>query len=93
MKTTIDSAGRVVIPKKIRQQAGLEPGTVLDVRLHDGRVEIEPAPMPVRLVRKGRFLVAVPEVEVDPLTIDEVEETRQAIWRNRAEAMGVSVSD
>ena len=43
MKTTIDKAGRVVIPKKIRDAAGIEPGMELDVRLCDGRVEIEPA--------------------------------------------------
>ncbi|MFT4294448.1 MAG: AbrB/MazE/SpoVT family DNA-binding domain-containing protein [Micropruina sp.] len=28
MKTTIDSAGRVVIPKSLRQQIGLAPGEV-----------------------------------------------------------------
>lgn len=44
MKTTIDAAGRLAIPKAIREQAGLRPGIELDVRLSDGVVEIEPAP-------------------------------------------------
>ncbi len=42
MKTTIDAAGRLVIPKKIREEAGLKPGTALDVRVRDGVIEIEP---------------------------------------------------
>ena len=84
MRTTIDSAGRVVIPKAIRQRAGLRAGTPLDIRLNDGRIEIEPAVWPVKLVREGRFLVAVPEGEVVPLTDEIVEETREALWRERA---------
>jgi AbrB family looped-hinge helix DNA binding protein len=83
MKTTIDSAGRLVIPKEIRAQAGLGPGTVLDVRWRDGCIEIEPAPLPVEFARKGRLLVAIPKQEVDLLTTDRVEETRQAIRQER----------
>jgi len=81
MKTTIDAAGRLVIPKDIRRQAGLQPGASLDVRWHDGRIEIEPAPIPVALVREGRFVVAVPEVDAPTLTTSEVEGTRDAIVR------------
>jgi AbrB family looped-hinge helix DNA binding protein len=93
MKATIDASGRVVIPKKIREAAALEPGTELEVRLVDGHIELEPGYLPVRLVRKGRFLVAVPEVEVGPLTLEEVEQTREAIWRERAVAAGAPISD
>ncbi|MGD9894017.1 MAG: AbrB/MazE/SpoVT family DNA-binding domain-containing protein [Dehalococcoidia bacterium] len=75
MKTTIDNAGRVVIPKKIREAAGIEPGMELDVRLCEGRVEIEPAAVPVKLVRRpGGMLVAVPEVPIDPLPHEVVEQ-------------------
>lgn len=84
MKTTIDAAGRVVIPKALRQQAGLQPGTPLDIRLTDGRIEIELAALPVKLVTEGHLLVAVPEIEVPPLTNEMVEETREALWRERA---------
>jgi AbrB family looped-hinge helix DNA binding protein len=84
MKATIDAAGRVVIPKKIRDQAGLRPGTPLDVRLVDGKVEIEPEYLPVKFVREGRLLVAVPLVPVEPLTSEEVERVRQEIYEERA---------
>ena len=56
----MDSAGRLVIPKKVRQAAGLKPGTLLEIQCRDGRVEIEPAPIELRFVRRGKFVVALP---------------------------------
>ena len=58
MLTTIDRAGRLVIPKEIRERAGLKPGLKLEVEYRDGRVEIEPVRKRMRFVRKGSFLVA-----------------------------------
>lgn len=83
MKTTIDSAGRLVIPKEIRRQAGLRPGMPLEVRWQDGRIEIEPAALPVTLVREGHLLVATPQMEVGPLTAAIVEDTRQELAHER----------
>ena len=83
MKNTIDAAGRLVIPKKIRQEAKLESGVPLTIRCRDGRVEIEPAPLPVQRVRKGRLIVAVPHKEKERLTQDLVEETRQTLQIER----------
>lgn len=99
MKTTIDNAGRLVIPKEIRTQAGLAPGMALDIRWRNSCIEIEPAPLPVELVRKGRLLVAVPKQEVDTLTVERIEETRQAIqlqphflsFDALGEALGLSI--
>ena len=83
MKTTIDAAGRMVIPKEVRQAAGIKPGMPLEVRWRNGCIEIEPAPVPVRLVRKGRLLVAVPEHGVTPLTDKAVEHTRKTLRHER----------
>ena len=84
MKVTIDSAGRLVIPKEIRREAGLRPGMPLDVRWRAGRIEIEPAPLVIKLVKKGRLLVAMPDKDVVPLSADVVERTRKALRRERA---------
>ena len=83
MKTTIDRAGRLVIPKDVRREAGLRPGVPLEVRCRDGRIEIEAAPVPVALVRRGRLLVAEAKGEVGTLTRDAVERTRTALRRDR----------
>ncbi len=69
MRSTIDSAGRIVIPKAIRDAAGLKPGSPLKIEFRDGRVEIERKSPKVRLVRKGTLLVAsipgVPKMSLD----------------------------
>ncbi len=83
VRTAIDAAGRLVIPKEIRTRAGLQPGMPLDVRWHDGVVEIEPAPAAVTFVRKGRFVVAAPRDDGPVLTSAEVEGTREAVARAR----------
>jgi len=41
-RTTIDRAGRIVIPKPLRDAAGLEPGDELDISAQDGIVTIRP---------------------------------------------------
>lgn len=81
--STIDSAGRLVLPKEIRDQARLEPGMPLRIVCHDGRVEIEPAPREVRVVRKGRLQVAVPVEEGDALLSAAVRETTASVRRRR----------
>jgi AbrB family looped-hinge helix DNA binding protein len=81
METTIDSAGRVVVPKALRDALGLRPGQVLEIRAGDGRLEIEPAPTAVRLKRRGKGVVAVPESPLPVLTADEVRATLERIRR------------
>jgi AbrB family looped-hinge helix DNA binding protein len=83
MKTTIDFAGRLVIPKEIRQEIGLRPGTPLEISLRGSRIEIEPANLPVRLVRKGRLMVAIPEKSVELLTAATVRTTRKRLRKER----------
>lgn len=84
MQTTIDTAGRLVLPKEILQQAGITPGMALEVHWREGRIEIEPAPLPVKLVRQGRLLVAVPQQGVSPLQTETVEQTRDALLQERS---------
>lgn len=83
MVTTMDSAGRLVIPRDIRRESGIEPDTPLEVRWRDGVIEIEPQPLPVTLEKRGRLLVAVPRTKVPALTTDVVERTRRKIRRER----------
>lgn len=86
MKSTIDGAGRLVIPKEIRREAALEPGTSLEVRFRDGVIEIEPQPLAVKLERKGRLLVAKPASKVPVLRTATVEATRRGLLHRRGAA-------
>jgi AbrB family looped-hinge helix DNA binding protein len=65
MKTSIDKAGRVVIPASIRDRAGLTAGAVLDITLDDSTIRIERIAPGPRLVKVGRRLVARPTVAPD----------------------------
>lgn len=85
MKCALDSRGRVLIPKKIREEAGLKPGTPVTIRWRDGRIEVEPATLPVRLVRKGQLLVAVPGKPIATLAPQKVEEMREALRSRRVQ--------
>jgi AbrB family looped-hinge helix DNA binding protein len=65
MRSTIDKAGRVVIPAAIREKAGLTPGTALDVTVDDTGVRIERIAPGPKLVRIGKRLVARPTAPAD----------------------------
>jgi len=75
MKSTIDGAGRIVIPKALRQRLGLEGGETLEVRERDGVIELEPAATPMSLVEDEDGVAAVPDEELPPLTDDLVRAT------------------
>ena len=65
MRSTIDRAGRVVIPASIRERAGLVAGTELEVTIEDSAVRLERVAPGPRLVKVGRRLVARPSTASD----------------------------
>ena len=89
MNSTIDKAGRIVVPRAIRAAAGFEPGTESSFRLVSGRVEVEPAPLTVSPERRGHLVVAVPNRKLPVLAESEVEDAIAAL-RN-AESDGEAV--
>jgi AbrB family looped-hinge helix DNA binding protein len=70
MRTTIDAAGRVVVPKALRDELGFAPGAELELAAVDGRLEIA-VPSRVRVDRgpHGVRFAAGPD---DVLTADQV---------------------
>lgn len=58
MRTTIDKAGRVVIPAAIRDRAGLTPGSELEITEDDLGLRLERVAPGPKLVKVGRRLVA-----------------------------------
>ncbi len=81
MRVTIDSAGRIVVPKAMRDELGLTPGVPLEINLVDGHLELSLAGATARLVDRGRG----PVIQTDgpPITDALVRETLEAVRERR----------
>lgn len=78
MRTTIDAAGRLVVPKSLRDELGFAAGTELELAAVDGRLEIA-VPSRVR-VEQGPHGVRFAAEAVDSL---DAERVRELIERGR----------
>ena len=78
MRTTIDAAGRLVVPKALRDQLGFAPGLELELEAVDGRLEVA-VPSRVR-VEEGPHGVRFSAQQPDVLTSEQV---RSLIERGR----------
>lgn len=81
MRTTIDSAGRLVVPKAARDELGLTAGTELELRVVDRRIEIDFPATPMRLEEDEHGVVAVVERDMPILTAAMVRETLDRVRR------------
>ena len=79
MTITIDGAGRIVIPKALRDELGLREGTPLSVTSDGVGVRIEPVREGGRLVERNGCLV----IESATGRVVTSEEIRQAIDAGR----------
>lgn len=80
MKTSIDKAGRIVIPAAMRERAGLVAGAEVEVTLDESGIRLERIAPGPRLVKVGRRLVARPTAadrpRVDVAALVEEERNR-----------------
>lgn len=82
MRTTIDSAGRIVVPKALRDALRLDGGTEVEITLANGRLEIEIPPTPMRLNRNARGrLVATTDEPMPVLSAGEVRDVLEQVRR------------
>jgi AbrB family looped-hinge helix DNA binding protein len=81
MRTTIDAAGRIVVPKALRDAMGLAAGREIDVVFTDGRIEIELAPVDVRIESGAGLPRAVPESDQLGLTDAVIRDTLESARR------------
>jgi AbrB family looped-hinge helix DNA binding protein len=81
MHVSIDSAGRVVVPKQIREELGLTPGTPLEIEVVDGHLELSAPYEPAKLQQgpNGPILAATGT----PVTDEEVRQALEAVRSQR----------
>lgn len=79
MLTTIDAAGRIVVPKPMRDALGITDRTELDVTVDDGRIVISPVPVAKRVEQTPDGAVIVGDDVVPPLTADAVRVALESI--------------
>jgi AbrB family looped-hinge helix DNA binding protein len=81
MHVSIDSAGRVVVPKRLREELGLTPGTPLEIDVVDGHLELSAPHKPARLEEgpNGPSIAATGT----PITNEDIRSTLEAVRRHR----------
>ncbi len=84
MRTTIDRAGRVVVPKHVRDAMGLTHGGRVDLTYEDGRITIEVPPAELEVVVEDG-LPAIHSIDADaaPLEPGTVRDTVEAVRDER----------
>ena len=81
MRTTIDSAGRLVVPKALREELGFSAGQELELRAVDGRLEVEVPATTLQLEVHDGDLVATATQPMPELTPALVRETLERTRR------------
>lgn len=81
MRTTIDTAGRVVIPKALRDAIGLGDGGDIDIELVDGGLLVAPPTVRKHIEERDGRAIIVAEENVPPLSEEVVRDVRDAIRR------------
>jgi AbrB family looped-hinge helix DNA binding protein len=76
MVTTLDKFGRIVIPKRLREDLGLIPGTVLEIESRGDEVMLKPVRNEPNVLDRGGVLVFTGSARGDML---------EAIKRHREE--------
>ncbi len=65
MEAPIDSVGRIVVPKPLRDAPGLSPGTKVDISRYGAGLQLMPAGRTARLVDESGVLVATGDTAID----------------------------
>ena len=72
METTVDSVGRIVVPKALRDALGLRAGSTVDISRYGSGLQVIPAGRTARLVERDGVLVASSTTMIDDETMFEI---------------------
>lgn len=69
MKAVVDSVGRIVVPKPLRDALGLTPGSTVDISRYGEGLHLVPGGRTARLVEEDGRLVATGDGEIGDETV------------------------
>lgn len=72
MRITIDSVGRLVVPKALRDELGITGPAELEVSSRDGVIELAVADVPAHVEARDEGPVIVHDAPVKALTVQDV---------------------
>ena len=81
MNVSIDRAGRIVVPKQLRDSLGFTEGADLELLVEDGRLVIELRNPPKRLEKRGNSYVIVADEPVGQMTPEQVSDVLESVRR------------
>jgi AbrB family looped-hinge helix DNA binding protein len=81
MTLKVDKAGRVILPKPLRDRLGLHAGSDLEIQEIPEGVVLKPTGRRPSLVRKGRFLVHTGEIPPGYDILKAIDEDREERMR------------
>jgi AbrB family looped-hinge helix DNA binding protein len=81
MTLKIDKAGRLILPKSVRDRLGLHAGSDLDMQETQEGVVLKPAGRRPSLVRKGSFWVHTGEIPQGYDILKAIDEDREERMR------------
>ena len=72
MKTTIDKAGRLVIPRQLRERVGLAGGGEVEVSLDGAAIRIEPVAESALREQDGLLVIPAAGTPIDSTLVREL---------------------
>lgn len=88
----VDSKGRIVLPKKVRDRLGISSGTNVEVHEEDGKVIVEPEDNPDEIIKRMNELIEEgaedrspsPYEELDPIAKDHADTIQRQAQKERS---------
>ncbi|MBV5246079.1 AbrB/MazE/SpoVT family DNA-binding domain-containing protein [Mycolicibacterium sp. PAM1] len=79
MEAVVDSSGRIVLPKQLRDALGLVPGSKVDISVYGGGLQVIPGDRTARIERAedGRFVANADTVVTDEMMFAAIDSGRR----------------